>query len=667
MFKKILIANRGEIACRVMKTARRMGIATVAVYSDADAGALHVRMADEAVHIGGAASSESYLVIERILDAIRQTGAEAVHPGYGFLSENARFAEALEAEGIAFVGPGVRAIAAMGDKIESKKLASAAGVSTVPGHLGVLADEEEAVKVAGDIGYPVMIKASAGGGGKGMRVANSDDEAREGFRSAVNEAVSSFGDDRVFIEKFVEEPRHIEIQVLADGFGNTVHLGERECSIQRRHQKVVEEAPSPFLDEATRQAMGAEAVALSKAVDYRSAGTVEFIVDKNRNFYFLEMNTRLQVEHPVTECVTGLDLVEQMIRVANGEKLSFTQDDVKLEGWAVESRIYAEDPYRGFLPSTGRLVRYQVPEEVDGVRIDTGVGEGAEISMFYDPMIAKLVTSGADRDEAIDKMATALDRFRIRGVGHNVDFLAAVMAHPRFREGRLSTGFIAEEFPSGFDGADLSVEAVTATRVIAAAFEWAGAERDGCISGQIPLARRAEAGAPSVRSNFVVRDGDAQVPASVTTVDGGYDVVLDGAPHQVRGDCGPTVKVFDGNVDGRGVVIQIERDGTGYRISHSGAERRVQVVSARVSTLLDLMPVKQAPDMSRFLLSPMPGLLVSVAVSEGEAIKAGQELAVVEAMKMENVMRAERDGVVSKVHAAAGSSLAVDQAIIEFE
>jgi propionyl-CoA carboxylase alpha chain len=667
MFKKILIANRGEIACRVMKTARRMGIATVAVYSDADAGALHVRMADEAVHIGGAPSSESYLVIERILDAIRQTGAEAVHPGYGFLSENARFAEALEAEGIAFIGPGIRAIGAMGDKIESKKLANEAGVSTVPGYLGVLADEDEAVKVSSEVGYPVMIKASAGGGGKGMRVAYNDTEAREGFRSAVNEAVSSFGDDRVFIEKFVEEPRHIEIQVLADSHGNTIHLGERECSIQRRHQKVVEEAPSPFLDEATRQAMGAEAVALAKAVDYRSAGTVEFIVDKDRNFYFLEMNTRLQVEHPVTESITGLDLVEQMIRVANGETLSITQDDVKLSGWAMETRIYAEDPYRGFLPSTGRLVRYHTPDEVDGVRIDTGVGEGAEISMFYDPMIAKLVTSGADRMEAIDKMAGALDRFRIRGVGHNVDFLAAVMAHPRFREGRLSTGFIAEEFPSGFEGAELDVAAITATRAVTAAFAWAAGDRDACISGQVALARRGEAADLGTSEELVVRDGEAKIAASVTRVDDGYDVTLDGTAVKVRGHCGPTVTLFDGTVDGRATAIQIERDGSGYRVGHGGAERRLQVIPKRVSALLDLMPIKQAPDMSKYLLSPMPGLLVSVAVAEGEAIKAGQELAIVEAMKMENVMRAERDGVVSKVHAAAGSSLAVDQPIIEFE
>jgi propionyl-CoA carboxylase alpha chain len=561
----------------------------------------------------------------------------------------------------------VRAIAAMGDKIESKKLAAGAGVSTVPGYLGVLADEDEAVKVSGEIGYPVMIKASAGGGGKGMRFAYTAEEAREGFRSAVSEAKSSFGDDRVFIEKFVEEPRHIEIQVLADGFGNTVHLGERECSIQRRHQKVVEEAPSPFLDEATRQAMGAEAVALAKAVDYRSAGTVEFIVDKDRNFYFLEMNTRLQVEHPVTECVTGLDLVEQMIRVANGEKLAFTQDDVKLTGWAVETRIYAEDPYRGFLPSTGRLVRYGTPAEVDGVRIDTGVGEGAEISMFYDPMIAKLVTSGANRLEAIDKMAGALDRFRIRGVGHNVDFLAAVMAHPRFREGRLSTGFIAEEFPSGFDGAALSAEAVTAMRAVTAAFEWAAGDRAACISGQVALARRSKAGAADQRVRFVIRDGEDRIDASVLRVDGGYAVTLDKQEVRVEGECGPTVRIFDGLVNGKRTAVQIERDGAGYKVIHGGAERLLRVIPARVSELLDLMPVKQAADMSKFLLSPMPGLLVSVAVSEGDAVKAGQELAVVEAMKMENVMRAARDGTVSKVHAAAGSSLAVDQPIIEFE
>jgi propionyl-CoA carboxylase alpha chain len=665
MFKKILIANRGEIACRVMRTARRMGIATVAVYSDADAGALHVQMADEAVHIGGAAAAESYLVIDRILDAIRQTGAEAVHPGYGFLSENARFAEALEAAGIVFIGPGVRAIGAMGDKIESKKLAAASGVNTVPGHLKVLADDDEAVKVAGEIGYPVMIKASAGGGGKGMRVAYGEAEAREGFRSAVNEAKSSFGDDRMFIEKFIEEPRHIEIQVIADAAGNTVYLGERECSIQRRHQKVIEEAPSPFLDAATRRSMGEQAVALAKAVDYRSAGTVEFIVDKDRNFYFLEMNTRLQVEHPVTECITGLDLVELMIRVAAGEDLPFGQADVKLEGWAIEARIYAEDPYRGFLPSTGRLVRYRTPPEVDGVRVDTGVTEGAEISMFYDPMIAKLVTAGADRTQAIDRMAVALDRFRIRGVGHNIDFLAAVMAHPRFRAGQITTAFIAEEFPAGFNGADLTEATVSALHAVAAAFEWANVERNACISGQVALARRSEVGT-SERARFVVRDGDARVEVDVATVDGGYDVAMGDTVRQVRGRCDATTRIFDGSVDGAAMVVQIERDGTGYRLGHGGAERRLRVVPVRVSALADMMPVKQAPDMSRFLLSPMPGLLVSVAVAEGEAVKAGQELAIVEAMKMENVMRAERDGVVAKVHAAAGASLAVDQPIIEF-
>ena len=665
MFKKILIANRGEIACRVMRTARRMGIATVAVYSDADAGALHVRMADEAVHIGGSAAAESYLVIDRILDAIRQTGAEAVHPGYGFLSENARFAEALEAGGIAFIGPGVKAIGAMGDKIESKKLAAASGVNTVPGHLGVLADADDAVKIAGEIGYPVMLKASAGGGGKGMRVAYNETEAREGFRSAVNEAKSSFGDDRMFIEKFVEEPRHIEIQVIADAAGNTVYLGERECSIQRRHQKVIEEAPSPFLDAATRTSMGEQAVALAKAVDYRSAGTVEFIVDKDRNFYFLEMNTRLQVEHPVTECITGLDLVELMIRVAAGEDLPFGQADVKLEGWAIEARIYAEDPYRGFLPSTGRLVRYQTPPEVDGVRVDTGVTEGAEISMFYDPMIAKLVTAGADRTQAIDRMAVALDRFRIRGVGHNIDFLAAVMAHPRFRADRITTAFIAEEFPAGFDGADLTEATVSALHAVAAAFEWASVERNACISGQVALARRSESGTAE-RARFVVHDGEARVEVDVATVDGGYDVAMRDTVRQVRGRCDATTRIFDGSVDGAAMVVQIERDGTGYRLSHGGAERRLRVVPVRVSTLADMMPVKQAPDMSRFLLSPMPGLLVSVAVAEGEAVKAGQELAIVEAMKMENVMRAERDGVVAKVHAAAGASLAVDQPIIEF-
>jgi len=662
MFKKILIANRGEIACRVMRTAKRMGIQTVAVYSDADADALHVRTADEAVHIGPAASSESYLVIDKIMDAIRQTGAEAVHPGYGFLSENAAFAEALEKEGVAFIGPGIKAIGAMGDKIESKKLAHAAKVSTVPGYLGILADDTEAAKVAREIGYPVMIKASAGGGGKGMRVAYNDEEVVSGFRSAVNEARSSFGDERVFIEKFVEEPRHIEIQVIADKHGNVVHLGERECSIQRRHQKVIEEAPSPFLDEKTRAAMGAEAVALAQAVDYSSAGTVEFIVDADRNFYFLEMNTRLQVEHPVTELVTGLDLVEIMIRSAAGEKLPFTQDDIKMTGWAVESRIYAEDPYRGFLPSTGRLVRYQPPEESDTVRCDTGVYEGAEISMFYDPMVAKLCTYGDTRIEAVDRMAEALDRFLVRGIGHNVDFLAAVMAHERFREGRLSTGFIAEEYPDGFHGAPVSEEIENAMRAVAVAAECAYAERNRMISGQTPVGdRNPPQRAWKVRHDDVAEDADASV------VDGGFDVSIGGSTYAVRGALRAGEPVFGGTVNGKPFPVQFERKGIDYRASIAGAQRRFTVISRRASDLLDRMPKKEAADLSKFLLSPMPGLLVSLAVGEGDAVKAGQELAVVEAMKMENVLRAEKDGTVAKIHAAAGGSLTVDQQIIEFE
>ncbi|MEQ8332966.1 acetyl/propionyl/methylcrotonyl-CoA carboxylase subunit alpha [Nisaea sp.] len=662
MFKKILIANRGEIACRVMRTAKRMGIKTVAVYSDADADALHVRTADEAVHIGPAASSESYLVIDKIMDAIRQTGAEAVHPGYGFLSENAGFAEALEKEGVAFIGPGIKAIGAMGDKIESKKLAHAAKVSTVPGYLGIMADDTEAAKVAREIGYPVMIKASAGGGGKGMRVAYNDEEVVSGFRSAVNEARSSFGDERVFIEKFIEEPRHIEIQVIADKHGNVVHLGERECSIQRRHQKVIEEAPSPFLDEKTRAAMGAEAVALAQAVDYSSAGTVEFIVDADRNFYFLEMNTRLQVEHPVTELVTGLDLVEIMIRSAAGEKLPFTQDDIKMTGWAVESRIYAEDPYRGFLPSTGRLVRYQPPQESETVRVDTGVYEGAEISMFYDPMVAKLCTFGDTRIEAVDRMAEALDRFLVRGIGHNVDFLSAVMAHERFREGRLSTGFIAEEYPDGFHGAPVSEEIENAMRAVAVAAECAYAERNRMISGQTPVADRI----PPQRAWKVRHDDEAQ-DADAVLVDGGFDVTIGGTTYAVRGALRAGEAVFGGTVNGAPFPVQFERKGIDYLASIAGAQRRFTVISRRASDLLDRMPKKEAADLSKFLLSPMPGLLVSLAVAEGDAVKAGQELAVVEAMKMENVLRAEKDGTVAKIHAAAGASLTVDQQIIEFE
>lgn len=662
MFSKILIANRGEIACRVMRTARAMGIKTVAVYSDADVDAVHVAMADEAVRIGPPPSAESYLVIDALLAAIKETGADAVHPGYGFVSENAAFAEALAEAGVAFIGPGPAAIRAMGDKIESKKLADAAGVNTVPGYLGALEDAEAAVKVAEEIGFPVMIKASAGGGGKGMRVAWNAEEAREGFRSAVNEAKSSFGDDRVFIEKFVEEPRHIEIQVLADNHGTTLHLGERECSIQRRHQKVIEEAPSPFLDAETRAAMGAQAVALAAAVDYRSAGTVEFIVDKDRNFYFLEMNTRLQVEHPVTEYVTGLDLVAEMINIAAGKPISITQDQVELTGWAIEARVYAEDPSRNFLPSIGRLTRYQAPPESANVRVDSGVAEGGEISMFYDPMIAKLVTYGADRAAAIDEMADALNRFRIRGVGNNLDFLAATVDHPRFREGRLSTGFIAEEFGDGFTGGQLTADRQRAAHAVVMAFDYAAQARAVTIAGRVSSAPLLPA-----RLEVVLRGPAATVSGQVGAIDGGYEVIIDGHVLTVIGACDSTVRIFTGTVDGAAMALEIERVGLAYEIAHNGVRAQFLALTPAAAAALDKMPVKEAADMSRFLLSPMPGLLTSVAVAVGEPVKAGQELAVIEAMKMENVMRAERDGVVAAIHAAAGDSLAVDQAILEFE
>ncbi|MEA1652407.1 acetyl/propionyl/methylcrotonyl-CoA carboxylase subunit alpha [Nitrospirillum sp. BR 11164] len=668
MFSKILIANRGEIACRVIKTARRMGIKTVAVYSEADAGALHVQMADEAVAIGAAPSAQSYLVADRIIQACLETGAEAVHPGYGFLSEKAAFCEALKAAGIAFIGPDVHAIGAMGDKIESKKLAKAAGVSTVPGYLGVIKDDEEAVRIAHDIGYPVMIKASAGGGGKGMRVAWDDAQVREGFRSASNEARSSFADDRVFIEKYVTEPRHIEIQVMADAHGNCVYLGERECSIQRRHQKVIEEAPSPFLDEATRQAMGEQAVALAQAVQYRSAGTVEFIVDKDRNFYFLEMNTRLQVEHPVTEMITGLDLVELMIRVAAGEKLPLTQDDVKLTGWALEARVYAEEPTRNFLPSIGRVTRYRPPAEGPGaqedsiVRVDTGIHEGGEISMFYDPMIAKLITYGPDRATAITAMGDALDRFQIRGVGHNISFLAALVESRRFGEGRLTTNFIAEEFPDGFHGRELPAEVLTRLLAMAASIHRTRVERDATISGQMAGHRRV------VPASWVVRCGRDNHPVEVTAVDGGHDVALGGRTYAVRNaDWHPGQSLWAGAVDGHALAVQVDGTGIGYRLFHGGAELEVQVLTARAAEFAALMPIKAKPDMSKFLLSPMPGLLVTVAVAVGDEVKAGQELAVVEAMKMENILRAESDGKVKKIAAEKGTSLAVDQIIIEFE
>jgi propionyl-CoA carboxylase alpha chain len=666
MFKKILIANRGEIACRVMRTARRLGIATVAVYSEVDSGSLHVREADEAIFIGGSASADSYLVSEKIIDAVRQSGAEAVHPGYGFLSENASFAETLEAAGIVFIGPRKKAIAAMGDKIESKKLAAKAGVSTVPGYVGVLVDDTEAVKVAGDIGYPVMIKASAGGGGKGMRVAYTEDEVKEGFRSAVNEAVSSFGDDRVFIEKFIEEPRHIEIQIIADSIGNTIYLGERECSIQRRHQKVVEEAPSPFLDPETRKLMGEQSVLLSKAVEYCSAGTVEFIVDKNKNFYFLEMNTRLQVEHPVTECITGLDLVELMIRIAAGEELPLQQKDVSLNGWAIETRIYAEDPYRGFLPSTGRLVKYQQPENQKGVRIDSGVTEGSEISIFYDPMIAKLVTSGDSRKQAIDRMALALNSFKIRGVNHNIDFLSAVMTNSRFQQGVFNTGFIAEEFPTGFKGTQLSDETKLRMYSIAVAFEFTKLARNKTISGQVELPLRANFENTSYRDLSVFDEGE-WINFKLEQTAEGFAVSNEKRTIKLDGTFNLVTKLFDGFVDGVQMIVQVEQEGGICQVKYNGCELKLKLVPSRLAQLVDLMPVKQAPDMSKYLLSPMPGLLVSIAVSEGQNIKAGQELAVVEAMKMENVMKAEQDGVVSKVHANIGESLTVDQILIEFE
>ena len=668
MFKKILIANRGEIACRVIKTARKMGIKTVAVYSDADEHALHVKMADEAVHIGAPPASESYLVADKIIAAVKKTGAEAVHPGYGFLSENTAFAERLQKEGIAFIGPNVRAIQAMGDKIESKKLAAAAKVNTVPGYLGVIKDTDEAVKISAGIGYPVMLKASAGGGGKGMRIAWNEADVREGFPAATAEAISSFGDERVFVEKFVTEPRHIEIQVLADKHGNTLYLGERECSIQRRHQKVIEEAPSPFLDEATRKAMGEQSVALCRAVNYESAGTVEFIVDKDRNFYFLEMNTRLQVEHPVTELITGIDLVEQMIRVAAGEKLAHTQGDIKLNGWAMESRVYAEDPFRNFLPSIGRLVRYQPPAESiqDGitVRNDTGVFEGAEISMFYDPMIAKLCTHAPTRSDAIAAMSDALDAFHIRGIQHNVPFVAAVMQHPRFGEGRLTTAFIAEEWPEGFHGTELPPEIRRDLAALTAFIYLQQAERAGNITGQIKSSYQ------NGRSqSWVVGLGDETYPVDAVLSEGGCLVTFAGAsnPCQVRTSWNPTHPVMRATVDGRRLIVQVDRQASYRLLTHRGATVKGVMRNVRAAELFALMPEKIAPDLSKYLLCPMPGLVVSIAVQVGQEVKAGETLAIVEAMKMQNILRAESDGIVSAIKVKAGESLAVDQVILEFE
>jgi len=672
MFSKILIANRGEIACRVIKTCRRLGIKTVAVYSEADADALHVEMADEAVLLGPPAASESYLRIDKILEAIKQTGAEAVHPGYGFLSENPKFAAALQDAGVAFIGPNAHAIEAMGDKIASKKLAAEAGVNTVPGFLGVIQTPEEAVKIADDIGYPVMIKASAGGGGKGMRIAHTRDEVADGFTRAMNEARSSFGDDRVFIEKFVTQPRHIEIQVLGDKHGNVIHLGERECSIQRRNQKVIEEAPSPFLDDETRAKMGAQACALAKAVDYDTAGTVEFIVDGERNFYFLEMNTRLQVEHPVTELVTGVDLVEQMIRVAAGETLALTQDAIKLNGWAIESRVYAEDPYRNFLPSIGRLVRYRPPEEgtQDGltIRNDTGVFEGGEISMFYDPMIAKLCTHGPTRAEAIAHMEKALGRFLIDGIEHNIPFCASVMRSERFKSGALTTGFIAEEYPDGFEG---DAPSERDYRVLGAmgAFIWAkNVERERMISGQLTDDPYAVGG------DYVLRLGKGIQPVHLAYVPQGLHIRSTGEgalgpdyEAHVTSDWVPGDFVFTGAVNGEEVTCLVHPGLADWTLRLGAVTVRAVVETPQENKLVELMPEKQPPDLSKYLLCPMPGLVVSIDVEEGQEVKAGQPLAVVEAMKMENVLRAENDGKVSKIVAGPGDSLAVDDVILEFE
>jgi len=672
MFKKILIANRGEIACRVMKTARRMGISTVAVYSDADRDALHVEMADEAVHIGPPAAAESYLLIDKIVAACKATGAEAVHPGYGFLSEREAFPVALAAAGVVFIGPNPKAIAAMGDKIESKKAAAKAKVSTVPGHLGVIADAREAVKIADAIGYPVMIKASAGGGGKGMRIASSRAEVEEGFNSSKSEAKASFGDDRVFIEKFIVNPRHIEIQVLGDKHGNVVYLGERECSIQRRNQKVIEEAPSPLLDEKTRKAMGEQAVALAKAVGYDSAGTVEFVAGQDKSFFFLEMNTRLQVEHPVTELITGIDLVEQMIRVAAGEKLALRQADIKLSGWAVESRIYAEDPYRNFLPSIGRLVRYRPPaERIVGditLRNDTGVTEGGEISMYYDPMIAKLVTHAPTRLAAIEAQAEALDAFHIDGIQHNIPFLTALMQHPRWRAGKLSTGFIKEEFPDGFKPRKPDGEVKDMLAAVAAAIDHIGNMRRREISQQMTATSTVRFAASRVvmlgaEQQRVHVEGGFGAPVRVTLLAESGEATTS---LEVMSGWWPGEPVWTGTVGGKSASVQVKPIANGFELQLKGVSVPVRVYTEREAELALLMPAKAAADTSKLLLCPMPGLIKAISVAVGQDVKAGEPLCTVEAMKMENILKAERDGTVKKINAKAGDSLAVDAVIMEF-
>ncbi len=659
MFKKILIANRGEIACRIIKTARRLGIATVAVYSEADRESLHVELADEAICIGPPPSTESYLLIERIVEACRSSGSDAVHPGYGFLSENPAFPQALAAAGVTFIGPPTAAVKAMGDKITSKQIAEKAGVNSVPGHLQALADADEAVRIARGIGYPVMLKASAGGGGKGMRIANNDDECRDGFERARSEARSSFGDERIFVEKFITDPRHIEIQILADAHGNIIHLGERECSIQRRHQKVIEESPSPFVDSDMRNAMGAQAIALARSVNYCSAGTVEFIVGADRGFYFLEMNTRLQVEHPVTEAVTGLDLVELMIRVAAGEALAIAQEDVNLNGWAVEARIYAEDPQRDFLPSCGRLVRFR-PPLFGHVRLDSGVREGGEIPIFYDPMIAKLITHADDRPAAIAEMQRALDTFYLRGISHNMHFLAAIIKKSRFADGRLSTNYIDEEFPDGYDSAQM-VDEEWHTLVCVAASVHQRLRRRAREIGN-----RMSADIIDPPRDWVVSYGNRHSQVLITSVGDTHDISIDGEHTKVVANWTPGAPLFEGMVGARAVCVQIDRAGVGYRLATGGVDVVVMVLSPRAAALYALMPIKDSAVSSRFLLAPMPGLLVSVAVRSGDTVDSGQELAVVEAMKMENVLRADQQRTIASVLVSPGESVSVDQPIIEF-
>ena len=660
MLKKILVANRGEIACRVFITAKKMGIATVAVYSDADRDSLHVQMADEAVHIGPSVSSDSYLAINKIIQACLDTGADAVHPGYGFLSENGHFRDSLDAAGIIFIGPSKEAIESMGDKITSKRIAEQAGVNTIPGYTDVVRDADHAIEISAEIGYPVMLKASSGGGGKGMRVANNDGDCREGFERATNEAKSSFGDDRIFIEKYIQQPRHIEIQVMADSQGNVIYLGERECSIQRRHQKVIEEAPSPFLDNETRKKMGEQSCALARAVNYQSAGTVEFIADADMNFYFLEMNTRLQVEHPVTELVTGQDLVELMIRVASGEKLMLTQNDVTLSGWAIEARVYAEDPLRNFLPSTGRLVKYSEPKG-NGIRVDSGVYEGGEISIFYDPMIAKLITYGDDRSQSITRMVDALDNYYIRGVNHNISFLNALMVHPRFVDGDLTTNFIADEFPDGFH-ADLVVQNDPEIAVVvAASVHQLDCERAGLLPDQL------EGHEVEPSNEWIVIIADQRRSVRVRLTDTGYLVELDGQDYCIFTEWRLGDPLFKAVINDVNVSVQVEPVASGYRLFYRGTEINAQVISPRAADFMKHMLFKPPQDMSKFLLSPMPGLLVNLSVNEGQEVKEGEELAVIEAMKMENSLRATKDGVVGNIEAEQGDSLAVDQIILEFK